>query len=248
MDIVIGDITPVSTTDFEGKSAVVVYFGLCNFKCPFCWTHKFLDTISCKKMDTKEVFDQVMESRDLISGVVFDGGEPVYQPDALLELCKAFKAEGLFVKINTNGSNSGIIAEILERNALDHLALDVKAPLEFEREYDKVIRVDAKKYIHEIERIYQLKHAFPFKLECRTTVVPHLIFRRHDIEQIAKEVSKVADFYVLQQFDPVKGTLDPEFAGFQKIPRERLLELARIAKRHVRDVRIRTDEMGEEKV
>jgi pyruvate formate lyase activating enzyme len=251
MDILIGDILALSTTDFEKHAAAVIHMGGCNFRCRFCNKGPLLDPILCKKVDTGEVFKKVMAGRELITGVVFTGGEPSVQPGPLRELCTLFKKESLAVKLDTNGSNSGVIADLLEHGLVDYIALDIKAPLENEHDYHNIIGVPPKKAkdtITKIHRVLQLRKVFPFRLECRTTVVPGIIYRDHDIEMIAKEVSHFADVYVLQQFTPEKGCLDPELNTVQPPSRAELRGLAKRAKRHVKDVRIRTAEMGEEKI
>jgi pyruvate formate lyase activating enzyme len=247
MDVVMGGIMPLSTIDYEGKSATVIFFGGCNFRCRFCYSHAILDARMCTTMNAQNVYSLVMEGRKLIEAVVFDGGEPTAQPDALVELVKMFKAAGLLVKIDTNGSNVGVLAELLARNLVDYIALDVKAPLDNEREYSHITQRDAKQALHNLTELMRLKGAFNFFLECRTTIVPGLIFRQHDIEGIAKSIGQHADRYVLQQFTPVKGCVDKSYDNVQSPKREELVALAKTAKKHIADVRIRTSE-GEEKV
>lgn len=251
MEVLIGDILPLSTIDFENHAAAVIFMGSCNFRCRFCYNGPLLDPILCKRADTAEVFRKVMEGRDLITGVVFTGGEPTLQPAALKELCLLFKKAGLAVKIDTNGSRSGVIADLLEHKAVDYVALDVKAPLENEHEYHVITGLPpdkAKDAITNIERTLQLRKVFPFRLECRTTVVPGVIHREHDIETIARDIAHFADFYVLQQFTPEKGCFDPALETVRPPSRDELHGLALRAKRYVKDVRIRTAEMGEEEV
>lgn len=245
MEVVIGGILPLSTIDYEGKSASVILFGGCNFRCHYCYNSGMLDDRMGARQDTKQIFDLVMQGNKLIDAVVFSGGEPTIQPDALSELVHMFKKAGLSVKIDTNGSNAGIIVELLARNLVDYVALDVKAPLEKEHEYSRVIQKDATQAIKSMREIMKLRHAFRFALECRTTIVPGLIFREHDIGEIAEEVGKYCDLYVLQQFTPDKGCLDSAYNKVKSPTRDELRKLALVAKKHVRDVRIRTSE-GEE--
>jgi pyruvate formate lyase activating enzyme len=205
-----------------------------------------LNSKTGKKMDTQELYSLVAEGGQPIDAVVFSGGEPTLQPDALYELADAFKKNGLSVKIDTNGSNSGAIVEMLARNIIDYIALDVKAPLDREREYSNLIQTNAEPVIKNIKEILKLRRVFPFVLECRTTIVPGLIFREHEIEEIAKQIAGHCDLYVLQQFTPDRGCLDKEYTKLKPPTRQELLKLAKIAKKHIPDVRVRTAE-GEEK-
>ena len=248
MQVLIGDILGESTTHYPGIAASVIFMGKCNFKCRFCYDFNFIDPMLCKKMDTQDVFNKVMEGRQLISGVVFDGGEPTVQAEAFAELCHLFKNEGLKVKVNTNGSNPGIIAELAARNLIDYVCVDVKAPLELADEYKRLVDVPLGNILHDVHETMKLKGAFKFILECRTTIVPGFNDHGHFIEMIAKEVRPYADLYVLQQFRPEKGTMDPELQNVAAPSRKQLLEFARRVKRIARDVRIRTLEMGEEKI
>ena len=94
----------------------------------------------------------------------------------------------------------------------------------------------------------KLRKAFEFFLECRTTIIPMHVYRKHEIELIAEDIFKYADAYTLQQFNPRDGTVDPSFQFLIPSTREELLELAFVAKRYIEDVRIKTEEMGEERV
>jgi pyruvate formate lyase activating enzyme len=246
MDMTIGGLLPLSTEHYPGRSASVILFGGCNFRCRYCYHYDILDEHLLEPKDTKQIFDLVMADREVIDAVVFSGGEPTAQPDALSELVKSFKKAGLAVKIDTNGSNTGVIAELLARKQIDYIALEIKSPLEKDREYSRVIQRGAAKALKSIHELLELRRVFPFILECRTTIVPGLIFREHDIEEIAQEVGKYCDLYVLQQFTPEKGCFDKEFEKVKSPTRAELLKLAKIAKKHVKDVRIRTSE-GEEK-
>lgn len=244
-----GGIILESTTDYPNLSAAVINMGKCNFACHYCFDYDIVDPLLCKKRDTAHVFEEVMDGRELIDAVVFTGAEPTQQRSALAELCFLFKNEGLKSKIDTNGSDAGILSELLIRKLVDYIALDVKAPLEHEKEYAHVIGLpSAKKEIHSIGEILLLHGAFDFTLECRTTIVPTLIYRPHEIEQIAKEIAGHCNLYVLQQFIPDRGCLDPAFSEIAAPNRDELAALASHAKKYIKDVRIRTAEFGEEKI
>lgn len=253
MPLAVGRITPVSTTEWAGKSSAVIYLAGCNFRCPWCWTHDLLDVercASCKQMRSREVFDYVMNESGVANAVVFDGGEPTLQAQELLLLCSLFKKQGLAVKINTNGTNAGIIGELAARKLADQVSLDMKAAFGMPRDYAKTAGIpekNVKNVLQGVTDIFHFKHAFHFTLECRTTIVPGFVFRPHEIEEIAKEVAKSADYYTLQQFTPERGCLDPALAATPATPREQLLALAQHAHKFVKDVRIRTTDFGEEK-
>jgi pyruvate formate lyase activating enzyme len=62
-----------------------------------------------------------------VSGVVFSGGEPTAQKDALLALAKAAGEMGLAVGVHTNGVYPETIQALIDSGLVDHIALDLKA-------------------------------------------------------------------------------------------------------------------------
>ena len=74
------------------------------------------------------------------------------------------------------------------------------------------------------------------------TVVPGLVGPK-DIEAISKIISD-CDVYYLQQFRPEGDLLDPKLAGVTPPEPRELAKLARIAKKHIGKVGIKTREFG----
>ncbi|GAI62345.1 unnamed protein product, partial [marine sediment metagenome] len=56
------------------------------------------------------------------------GGEPTLHPE-LPSFLEKVKKLGYSVKLDTNGSNPKMLAELLEKHLVDYVAMDVKAPL-----------------------------------------------------------------------------------------------------------------------
>ena len=75
--------------------------------------------------------------KKLIDGVVISGGEPVLQK-SLLRFVEKIKNIGLKVKLDTNGTNPDMIQELISKNLLDFIAMDVKGPLD---KYDEIAHV-----------------------------------------------------------------------------------------------------------
>lgn len=241
----LGGIVPLSTIDYIGHAAMVIFMGGCNFRCPYCYNSHMLNPIDCEQRDVKEIEATIKGARELISGVVFSGGEPTCQPEQLLRLAKFAKSIGLKVKLDTNGSAPGVVERMLEEGIVNHVAVDVKAPFELGK-YARAAGIpEVRKAIASLRRTMELCFG-RVTLEARTTFLTELL-TEEDIRRIAKSIK--CDIYALQQFQPKLTVVDPDLREVAPPSRELMLKLGRVAKEAgLADVRVRTVEGGEEKI
>jgi pyruvate formate lyase activating enzyme len=73
-----------------------------------------------------EVIQKIDDALLLVSGVIFSGGEPTMQGDALIALARAAKERGLLVGLQTNGYFPDVISRLIEERLVDRIALDFK--------------------------------------------------------------------------------------------------------------------------
>ena len=105
---------------------VVVFMNGCMLRCKYChnpemWT-KGKDNIS-----SDELVDKIKRFKNYVKdtgGVTFSGGEPLMQPDFLIECCKKLKEEGFHIALDTAGVGLGRYEEILKY--IDLIIFDVK--------------------------------------------------------------------------------------------------------------------------
>lgn len=241
-----GVIIPVSTIDWYGRSASVVFFNGCNFKCLYCSNNQFIEVADrleplFKKGNAVEIEvieKAILESRILISAVVFSGGEPAAHPVELERLARFAKEEGLMVGIETNGYYPERLSSLIDKKLLDRIFLDVKAPLDDAKQYS-MITGGIPDAAEKVFRSFSLKDV---DIEVRTTV-----FRSFsDVSGIARSLAGRDCAYVLQQGIP-EFAPDEKLRNEKPITREELMALARSVK-SLKDVRIRTREKGEEKI
>jgi pyruvate formate lyase activating enzyme len=162
----IGGFVKSSLIDYPGKVAAVVFTQGCNFRCPYChnpdlvYPERFGELL-----DIEQIFDFLQRRRGLLDGVVFCGGEPTIQED-LPEAILRVRALGYAVKVDTNGSNPEMLAEVLPY--VDYVAMDIKAP--FGPDYSRACGVEVDDY--EIRRSMLLIRASGVDYEFRTTCHP----------------------------------------------------------------------------
>ena len=82
----IGGITPLTTIDFPGRLAAVLYCQGCPWRCSYCHNPELLDATTPAEMDWPQALAFLRKRQGLLDGVVFSGGEPTLQaglPQAL---------------------------------------------------------------------------------------------------------------------------------------------------------------------
>jgi len=162
----IGGITPLTTIDFPGRLAAVVFCQGCPWRCGYCHNAGLLDAAAPAPHRWSEVEQLLHTRRGLLDGVVFSGGEPTLQaalPDALARV----RALGFATGLHTAGMYPERLQALLP--LLDWVGLDIKGPL---AHYDAITRTPGSgDRAWESLRCVQ---ASGVDYECRTTWNPTL--------------------------------------------------------------------------
>lgn len=176
-------------------------------RCPFCYNAELVEgQDQLADLGAETVLQYLEENRTLYQALVISGGEPTLNAQ-LPEFLAEVKAMGLCAGVETNGSNPTMIARLLELELVDYIAMDVKAPLEWEA-YRRAsgLPQGREDMLDDVKRTLQhLKNA-RVELELRCTVVPRF-HAPEDILRLAEQLRGYPHF-VLQQFVPERA-LDP---------------------------------------
>jgi len=249
MKVSFGEIQDISTIDYPSEVVSVLFFCGCPFRCPFCHNFNLIDQTKCDSVDADKIIDHVKKAIPFITGIAITGGEPTQQFDQLTYIVKKLKELNLLIKIDTNGYFSNNIKQLCDLNLVDYFAVDIKN--EFKPKiYAKTVGLsvlNGNKIIKRVKESLQTIINSNSFLEARTTIVPGLNDSKDTIENICKEIIGV-NRYVLQQFRCIDKVLDDSFSKLPSPSRDQLLNLAKIAKEYIEDVRIRTAENGEERL
>lgn len=241
-----GIVIPISTIDWYGRSVSVIFFNGCNFKCLYCSNNNFIKVANQRieplykggsVMEIEETEKKILDAKSFISAVVFSGGEPTTQYDALEHLARFAKEQGLLVGIETNGYYPERLSRLIEKKLLDKIFLDIKAPLDDVQQYSIITgRDDA---AGRARKSLDLKC---IEIEVRTTV-----FRKFsDVLGIARALVGRECTYVIQQGIP-ENAPESEIRKEKVLTRDEMIVLARSVS-FLKNVRIRTKEKGEEKI
>ena len=219
-----------SPKDFPGYISSTVFLGGCNFRCPFCHNSDLVLRPEILPTFPLDYFLSFLDSRKgWLEGICISGGEPLLQDD-LETLLILIKDRNLLVKIDTNGSFPSRLENLIQKKLVDHIAMDVKAPL---KRYQEVTRatVNEEDIVRSVDIIKNSGLGYVF----RTTLVPGLV-GPEDIKQICQMLNG-AKIFQLQQFVPL-NTLDSHYLQKKPYRREEVQGLARIAEPYFSEVRI----------
>jgi pyruvate formate lyase activating enzyme len=127
-DVSIGGLTPLTTIDFPGRLAAVVYLRGCPWRCSYCHNRSLLAPHrSATDLCWRQTYAFLERRRGLLDAVVFSGGEPTSQralSDAIVEA----RDLGFEVGLHTGGPYPNRLRRLLP--LLDWVGMDIKAPFD----------------------------------------------------------------------------------------------------------------------
>ncbi len=169
--------------DYPGKLACTLFLYGCNFKCGFCHNPELVLAPLGKDYTEEEILKFLEKRKGQLEGVCITGGEPLMTLDA--EFLKKIKDLGYSIKIDTNGSFPDFLEELIKKNLVDYVAMDIKSSRD---RYQEITNsdIDVKKIEKSIQIICSLLDYYEF----RTTVIEDL----HDdveMQKIAEWLKKL---------------------------------------------------------
>jgi len=234
--MLIAGVQKLTTLDYPGHLAAIVFTAGCNFRCGYCHNPHLVDPEqvknSVKDLIPEEVFFNFLEKRKgLIDGVCITGGEPTIQPD-LMEFALKIKKEGFLVKIDTNGTNVKVLEKLLENKAVDYFAMDIKTSPE---NYN--IEVGLRCSSEEIKKSKEFIQNCGLPYEFRTTAMKE----KHTpeiFEEIGRWLAGAESFYI-QNFRN-KVVLNKKYESYHGFSEKELALLKSIMDKYVKNCGIRT--------
>lgn len=120
-EVKVAGLVKMSTTDWPGKLAAVVFLQGCPWRCVYCHNEAILDPKAPAAMPWSDVIDFLEKRRALLDGVVFSGGEPLIDA-ALPAAMRSVKAMGFSVGLHTGGAWPQRLANLLDTTVEHHPA------------------------------------------------------------------------------------------------------------------------------
>lgn len=206
-DLVVGGFERLSTVDWPGQLAAVVFCQGCAWRCAYCHNPHLLAFALAADAPTAPSWPQILEwlprRRGLLDAVVFSGGEATLQ-SGLPEALRAVRAMGFKTGLHTGGPLPGRFALCLPW--LDWVGFDFKAPFEA---YETVT---LHRHGDQARQSLRLLRESGVACEIRTTWHPSLLPAAALRSMAAALVAEGFCEWVIQRFRP-DGCLDPSLAA-----------------------------------
>jgi pyruvate formate lyase activating enzyme len=196
----VGGLTPLTTTDYPGQLAAVVFCQGCPWQCGYCHNPHLIPRGAETTRSWESVLSFLRRRQGLLDAVVFSGGEPTLQ-SGLADACREARELGFKIGLHTAGTYPERLAELLP--GLDWVGMDIKALFDA---YDRTTGVPGSGERARESLLCLLESGVAY--EIRTTVHPGLM-DEDGIVALARELAELGvRRYVLQQFRP-QGCADP---------------------------------------
>lgn len=146
----------------------VTFFKGCKLRCLFCHNPETWTKDGALEITSEELLKKIHKYHTYYTdgGVTFSGGEPLLQPDFLIDILKKCKMINLHTAIDTAGVGIGKYEEILKYT--DLVILDVKAYTEDKYKYITGVNAD----MSEFNKFLEVCQKLDKKLWIRQVIVP----------------------------------------------------------------------------
>ena len=182
MIVNLGRVVDISLCDSSYSSTIIFLRG-CPLRCRYCQNFELQSGYT--PVDIIEVIHRIEKNMGFISSVIFSGGEPLMQQDALQQLLRHCKEKGLRTGIETSGFYPWSLEELFKENLLDEVFIDFKTTVMKYKEFTGNVWA----YSNMINSLFQCSN-YRVPTEIRTT-----IFEGELTEEDMSDMKSVVDFF-----------------------------------------------------
>lgn len=156
-----------------------------------------------KTLSAEDLIKFLNGRRGKLDGIVFSGGECTVWGHRLINDITYTRNLGYKIKVDTNGSNPGIIRYLIENKLIDYVALDFKCP---EDKWE--LFMPSTNYWSNFKETFDILQNSEVPFEVRTTVHTDII-NENDIMAILSTLENwgYKGAYFIQFFFPTEETL-----------------------------------------
>lgn len=174
----VGGMTPLTTIDFPGRLAAVLFLQGCPWRCSYCHNPELLPARAEHGLAWTDIEAFLARRHGLLDGVVFSGGEPTMHP-SLQDAVARVRSLGYQAALHTGGMYPARLFGLLP--LLDWVGLDIKGR---RPRYADIVGVRDHGWSWQ-----SLRHVLDSGIayECRTTWHPDL-YPEEELHELADEL------------------------------------------------------------
>ncbi len=215
--------------DYPEHIACLIFTQGCNLNCPFCQNSSLIPFEGEERVDEIIVLDYLEKRKNVLEGLCISGGEPLMQK-GLESFITKVKALGYKVKLDTNGTNPNELKNLLDKNLLDYVAMDIKNSFNNYGKTCGIIKMNTDNIKESINLLINSNIDYEF----RTTMVKEL-HNLEDIKQICQYIGKQSKYF-LQNYVDSDHVLKKGLHGFSE---EELIDIKNILEDENPNLKIR---------
>lgn len=195
----IGGFIPLSTVDYPGALAAVIFCQGCAWRCRYCHNPELLPSIGAEEIAWLDIINFLKKRQGLLDAVVFSGGEPILQNN-LRDAIEQVIELGYNVGLHTAGSKPERLNKLLP--LINWVGLDIKAHSEL---HHTVTGVPGSGTVSWKSAHLIINSSIDY--EIRITIHPDLITPEH-FERILQQLKQMGAKRVVVQNCQMKTVLD----------------------------------------
>ena len=251
-----GGIVPLSTVDWLGRAAMVVFLRGCPLRCPHCHNQRLqtgeslvaLHTIASRIVSEVKGFggasrtrirvdahslqinldeaSQRANSKPFVDAFVLSGGEPLQQLEASSRLFRLAKSLHLATGLETSGCFPDRLQTLLAKGLVDKVFLDLKTAL-LEQDYEKATGSSGMAAL--VAESLEICFKMGVTLDARSTIFPEMP-SSFQLTEIAGTLCRMKALYPENRLESIilqQGLPREGEARFEPVSIEALQEMAK---------------------
>lgn len=177
----INSIESLSTQDGPGRRAVVFFNG-CKLRCKYCHNPEMWSKLD-DNYSSDELVTKLKRFKPYLDGITFSGGEPLLQPEFLIDITEKLKTSGFHLAIDTAGFGIGNYEQILKN--IDLVIFDIKA-LDNE-EYFELTGSNIDESLKFLEAVKKLNK----KIWLRQVIIPNVNDNKEYLKKLKTYINEI---------------------------------------------------------
>ncbi len=187
----------------------VVFMQGCKLRCKYCHNPETWNMVGGEETTARELVKKIAKFKPYYKnngGVTFSGGEPLLQPEFLVECLKECKKQNINTALDTAGVGFGDYSQILP--LCDLVILDIKAINQ--KDYKELTGKDIDAFNNFLDQVQQ--HGT--KLWLRQVIVPGMNDTEENIKNLAKFIKQIKNVERVELL-PYKSTCKTKYENLK---------------------------------